>query len=236
MKINEYYVELNKRSQEIFTLAQENPDLLSKVHSSAVELSQLSEVISDLDERSMLRVVCSQLESSCLSLSLGLYRPAIGALRLALELGIGSIYFSANKMIHREWISGNGDLKWSVVNSEVDGVFSQRFTKAFFPELSEHSALYLTRASRVYRKLSEYVHGNSDTWEKSGIALQVNDILREFYKIQFDEVFALLKFSFCCRHLKSINTRSLDSIQEILTDLNHIPQIREVFDGPKEIL
>lgn len=235
LKINSYYAQLNTRSQEIFALAQEEPELLSKVHSSAAELSQLSEVIFDLDEKSMLRVVCSQLESSCLSLSLGLYRPAIGALRLALELGIGSIYFSANKMAHREWISGNGDLKWSVVNSEFDGVFSHRFTKAFFPELIEHSGVYLTRASRVYRTLSEYVHGNSDTWNKSGIVLQANEELRKFYELQFDEVTMLLKFAFCCRHLKEMSSEYRESNHAILIELSYIPQIREFLGGPKEI-
>lgn len=236
MKINDYYDQLNTRSQEIFSLAQKEPELMSKVHSSAAELFQLSEAIFDLDEQSMLRVVCSQLESSCLSLSLGLYRPAIGALRLALELGIGSIYFSANKMAHREWISGNGDLKWSVVNSETDGVFSNRFIKAFYPELIEHSATYLARASRVYRILSEYVHGNSDTWDQSGIALQVNEKLRKFYELEFTEVAVLIKFAFCCRHLKEMSPETLESNQVILTELDYIPQIREFLGGPKEIV
>ena len=235
LEITDYYEKLNSKSQEIFGLSQTKPNLLSKVHSSASDIYQLSEVIPDSDVKSMLKVVCSQLESSCLTLSLGLYRPAIGALRLALELGIGCVYFSTNKLLHREWLNGNGDLKWGVVNSEIDGVFSERFAVAFFPELKDQTPDLRGRNARVYRALSEYVHGNNETWQTSGIAIANNEGLRIFYEKQLDEVITVLKVAFCCRYLKELNHTDRDAVQAAIADLNYIACIRQLMGGPEEI-
>lgn len=234
MNIQDYYRELNAISQDIFNAALENPQLLSKVHSAACDINQLAEALSNNDERLMLNTACSQLEFSCLAISLGLYRPAIGALRLALELGMGSIYFSAHKLDHHEWL-GNADLKWGTINGCTDGVLSNRFVKAFFPELAGDNQPFLTKAGNVYRGLSEYVHGNSETWMASGIALRANPKLRTFYEKSFDDVISVLKFSYAARHLKQLTQEQKDSIQSTMTDLLHIEAIREIFGGPKDI-
>ena len=234
MDITTYYQQLNSRSQEIFQSALTKSQLLSKAHSIASEISALADVVSDSDERAMLKTVCSQIESSCLALSLGLYRPAIGGLRLALELGFGCIYFSADKLAHHEWIQ-NGDLKWTVVNSEVDGALSQRFVKAFYPELLENSPEFFTRAGLVYRSLSEYVHWNSDTWMASGLKLALNEPLRIFYEEKLDEVAIVIKFSFCCRYLKKLSSAEKDTISTAISELQYVGAIREQLGGPKDI-
>jgi hypothetical protein len=233
-KITTYFEQLNTRSQEIFSHALTQPHLLGKAHTVAYDLSVLATVISDLDEKEMLKTVCVQIESSCLALSLGLYRPAIGGLRLALELGLGCMYFSANKLAHREWMQ-NGDLKWSVVNSETDGALSQRFVKAFFPELCEAAPEFFTRAGLVYRALSEYVHGNSDTWLESGLALTRNDALRSLYNEKLDEVALTIKFAFCCRYLKALTEEAKDIVSPATADLNYVAAVREILGGPKDI-
>ena len=234
MNITTYYNQLNSRSQAIFQEALADPQLMSKAHSIASDISFLAEAVPDIDEKTMLKTVCAQIESSCLALSLGLYRPAIGGLRLSLELGFGCIYFSANKLAHREWLL-NGDLKWSVINSDNDGAFSQRFVKAFFPELSEKSPEFLTRAGLLYRSLSEYVHGNSDTWVASGLTLTRNDSLRSFYEEKLDETATLIKFAFCCRYLKTLSILEKDIIHSAIADLHYLSAVREQFGGPKDI-
>lgn len=234
MNITTYYKRLNSRSQVIFNDALIEPQLLSKAHSIASDLSALAQVLSDSDEKAILKTVCAQIESSCLALSLGLYRPAIGGLRLALELGFGCIYFSADKLAHREWMQ-NSDLKWSVINGETDGALSQRFIKAFFPELCEQALGFFTRAGLVYRALSEYVHGNSDTWVASGLTLTRNDALRDLYDEKLDEVAIVIKFAFCCRYLKTLSIAAKDTIYPATTDLHHIAAIREQLGGPRDI-
>jgi hypothetical protein len=234
MNILNYFEKLNEKSQEIYAIALKEPLLLGKAHSSASEIYELSKFITDTDEQQMLGVVSSQIEASCLALSLGLYRPAMSTLRLALELGLGCIYFSANKFAHREWMNG-GDLKWSTITSDQDGVFSTRFRKAFFVNLEDENLTYRERALSVFRKLSEYVHGNNETWKINGISLQNNTGLRSLYANQLDEVVTVIKFAFCVRYLKSIDKANCENVSSILEEFNYIAAIREHLGGPKEI-
>ncbi len=236
MKIKNYYEKINKKSQEIFCESVNRPDLISNVHSAVNELFQLSTFISDEDERKMIQVVCNQLETSCLALTLGLYRPALATLRLAYELGIATVYFSANKLEHREWLAGISDLKWSCVNSSDDGVLSKRFAAAFFPALQDYCSKYHEKAQITYRCLSEYVHGNNETWRKSGIALARNETLINLYSRNFSEVIEVLKFAFCCRYLKTLLPEQIEDAALLLgEDFNHIVPIRKFLGGPEEI-
>ena len=238
MKIETYYRKLNKKSQVIFSAALGKPHLLSKAHSAASNLYKLSACITDVEEAKMLQLVCSQLESSCLALTFGLYRPALSSLRQAFELGMGGIYFSSNKLAHREWANGvrEADLKWSVINSPETGVLSQRFAKAFFPELANIVESYQDRSRTAYRCLSEYVHGNSDTWKTSGMTLTYNQPLENLYISQFDEIDEILMFAFCCRYLRDLNQNQIEDIHPILNDkLSHVEPIRVALGGPKDI-
>jgi hypothetical protein len=234
MKIQSYYKKLNKQTSAVFEASLQNPQLLARVHSAASELDQLALLTVDSDERSMLRTVCAQLETSCLCASYGLYHPAMALLRLCLELGIGAIHFSSNKLAQREWLA-NGDLSWSVINSFEDGVLSKRFSKAFFPELVEQVTEIRERANNTYGVLSEYVHGNSDTWSDKGLALTLSEERLEKYAKAAAEVVEILKFSYCVRHLKFFDASDVDGAHEAFSDLLHIDAIREYLGGPKVI-
>lgn len=236
MNIDTYYKKLNHRSQKIFASSLKKPGLLGKVHSTASDMHQLSNCISNVEEAAMIHVVCSQLETSCLALSYGLYRPALASLRLAFEFGIAAVFFSSNKLAHHEWILGIQDLKWSTINSQESGVLSTRFAKAFFPQLESVVGDYQVRANMAYRRLSEYVHGNNETWQTSGIILAENDKIITLYSEQLDEIGEILKFAFCCRYLEGLTPTELDEAHPVLADtLMHISPIRAIFGGPKDI-
>jgi len=238
LKIKTYYQKLNRKSQEIFENVVEKNCVLSTVHSTANDFHKLSTYVPDADEAEMMRVVCSQMESSFLALSFGLYRPALTTLRLAFEFGMGGIFFSSNKLAHREWINGvkDADLRWSIVNSPDNGVLSRRFACGFCPELVDVMEIYQERARVSYRCLSEYVHGNNETWKASGMVLSHNQKLESLYLSQLTEVAEILKFAFCCRYLRSLEKNHLEEINPILNDtFTHIAPIREIFGGPKDI-
>ena len=94
---------------------------------------------------------------------------------------------------------------------------------------------YNNRAKSVYRKLSEYVHGNNETWERSGLTLEYNEELKKRYFELFKEVSDILLFILNCRYLKSLDAETLDNISEFLLDeLSHISAIREFLGGAKE--
>lgn len=238
MKIKSYYNKLNTKSQEIFLESLGNLELLSKVHGIVSDIHKISTFIPNSLDAKMFHLVCAQIESSCLALTFGLYRPALSTLRLSFEFGMGGLYFSSNKLAQREWENGNkeADLKWSIINSPENGVLSRRFVDAFFPGLGGYSAEYQERARMTYRCLSEYVHGNSDTWKISGLSLLRNQTLIELYEKQVSEIDEILKFAFCCRYLGELEKSQLDEIQPIFNDkFTQIELIRIAFGGPKDI-
>jgi hypothetical protein len=235
MNITEYFRQLNQTSQKIFDTTMTDSINLGKTHSISSFMVEFSECLFEKEEKEILRTVAIQLETATLNLSLGLYRQAFSSLRLAFEMGLALIYFSINKLEHNEWLNGNNDIKWAKLINEDDGVLSKRFAKAFFPEFEEIINEYNRRAKKVYRKMSEYVHGNSDTWQKSGLSLKYNEELKNKYFELFKEVSELLLFVLNCRYLKSLNEEKIDSISEfLLEDLGHITAIREYLNEVKE--
>ncbi|MDE1141286.1 MAG: hypothetical protein PW999_16760 [Paraburkholderia tropica] len=236
MKIDQYYQRLNKKSQAIFTEALQQPEVLAKGHSAALELYRLRSCI-DGDEATMLDVVCSQFETSCLALTYGLYRSAFTSLRLALEFGLGALYFSTNKLAYREWRNGltEADIKWSIINSEDCGVFSQRFTSAFFPALKEHAGDYRKRAAQVYRKLSEYVHGNNATWKATGLALSYSSVLHDSFLTHLNEVNDIILFGICCRFMNELDPAQLEEVEPIfMPTFAYLEPVRILFGGPRD--
>ncbi len=233
MNINDYFNKINEICQKIFTETLEDTSSFGKVHHLSSCLFEFSENLNDKHESDLLRAVSSQVEASALSLSLGLYRQAFSSLRLALELGLGTVHFSLFKLEHHEWLIGKNDIKWSKLINEENGVLSQRLTTAFFPELNDNIEEYNGKASNVYRKLSEFVHGNYETWEKSGLVLKKNDELISRYFLYLESVKEVLLFALCCRYMKTFTIPQLESMQFISEDLGHVEPIRLLMGGPK---
>ena len=234
MNITKYFNKINDNCQTIFQETLADAASFGKVHHLSSCLFEFSENLVDKQESLLLRAVSSQIEASALSLSLGLYRQAFSSLRLALELGLGTVHFSLFKLEHHEWLLGKTDIKWSKLINEENGILSHRVSSAFFPELNEHVKEYNDKAGSVYRRLSEFVHGNYETWEKSGLVLKKNDDLISRYFHYLESVKEVLLFTLCCRYLKSLQTSQLESMQFISEDLGHVEPIRFLMGGPKD--
>ncbi|RZK43379.1 MAG: hypothetical protein EOO90_03725 [Pedobacter sp.] len=235
MNITDYFKKLNDKSQEIFEQSLDDSDSLGKTHHLLNCIVEFSDQLSDMHEKELLRSVAGQLESSCLNMTLGLYRQAFSSLRLAFEMGLGVVYFSSNKLEHFEWMKGNADIKWSKLINEDNGVLSKRFSNAFFPELTSIIDEYNEKTSALYRRLSEFVHGNSETWSKSGLQLTLNKPLKKQFYTNFYEVSEIILFVLSCRYLKIMDTATLESMEFIQSELSHIPPIRMLCGGPKEL-
>lgn len=235
MKISEYFLALNKKTQSIFSEVLEKETELGQVHDFSNKLYEISKHFDNNDERRMLTALCSQLESSCLTLTFGMYRQALASLRLSFELGLGEVYFSANKLEYKEWLNGSGDIKWARLIDEDNGVLSLRFARAFNPCIKDHVLDFRNRSISVYRTLSEYVHGNNDTWKECGLALDRNQLLEEKYFQCFKDVSDILLFALFCRYSSDFNELQLDDLSSVFESLNYIAPIREYFGGPKDI-
>lgn len=235
MNISEYFNVLKTKSNSIFERVIQRESDLASVHDLATKLFNMSRCFPDVGERDMVAVLCSQLESSCLSLAFGFYRQALSSLRLSFELGLGVVYFSVNKMECKEWQQGAGDIKWSKIIDEDNGVLSKRFAKAFNPCLQDTVFEYRSRAIVVYRILSEYVHGNSETWKESGMVLERNERLEDKYFQCFSEVSDVLLYSIFCRYAREFDRLQVDDFGDVFDGLSYVSAIREFFGGPKDI-
>lgn len=233
MKIEEYFKNFNRESQKHLQKSLENTDVLAKSHYIASSIHEFSSCLFDNDERNMLLIVCTQLETATFNLSLGMYREAFSSLRLAFEIGLGVIYFSIHKLQHSEWIKG-GDLRWSWIIDKDNGVLTKRFSHAFFTELSEEISDFREKAIVLYRNLSEYVHGNNETWRKDKINIKFNSLLYNKYHGFFNEVSEILLFTLSCRYLKSLTEDDIDSLIFLNDELRHIKPIRDYLSAIQE--
>lgn len=91
--------------------------------------------------------------------STGSYVHAFAGTRLFLELAFASVYFSANELHRRMWVSDRRDFSWSKALDVEDGVLSASFVQEFNPTASPDCATYSTRASSAYRYCSQFLHG-----------------------------------------------------------------------------
>ena len=234
MNIEEYLSRLNDESNNIFKKNILYRDCLGEAHHSSSCIYEFSENISDSAEKKILQTVSSQLESATFSACKGLYRQAFVSLRLALEMGLASAYFSVHKLELHEWLDGRGDIKWSSLMCEKEGVMSDRFSKAFFSDFDENMEEYRGKAKDVYRKLSEYVHGNNETWESSEIELSFDEKRLDAYFESTKSVSEILMFVLSCRYLKSFSQDALETLEFIPEEMKHLGYVRQYFGGPKE--
>lgn len=81
----------------------------------------------------------------------------------------------------------------------------------------------------MYRSLSEFVHGNNETWTRSGLELVYNEDLVSDFFTYFHEVCEVVLFTLSIRYLKNIDKDNLDFLG---TELSHIEPIR-IYLGTK---
>ena len=235
MNITEHFEKLNNDTQEVFKETLNKKAELGKAHHLSACIYEFTQSISDESERKILETVSTQLESATLNVTYGMYRQAYTSLRLALEMGLGAAYFSVHKLELQEWLDGRADIKWSSLTDENNGVLSPRFAKAFFPEFSKDINDYLFKAKNVYRQLSEYVHGNNETWEACSIKISYDQNLLDFYFKSINVVSEIILFVLCCRYLKTFSKQARESLEFLPEEMSHISYVREYFGGPKEL-
>ncbi|SNY70986.1 hypothetical protein [Pantoea sp. GL120224-02] len=229
MDIQEYFSRIKSESQLVFENSIIQKQKLGKLHHLSSCIHDFSSLIHDKHEKKILETVSAQLESSNFSLAIGLYRQAFSSLRLALEMGLGAIYFSTSKLEMHEWLDGRMDIKWSILIDEENGVLSKRFVKTFFLEMLDIAEGFRTRAKSAYRKLSEYVHGNNETWSEGSIKIKYNEEVFLKYCELYEIVTETILFTSMCRYAKDFDDSERESIQFLNEEFSHIQQIRDYF-------
>jgi hypothetical protein len=242
MDLTQYYLGLSNSSKEILTQSLERVGDLSKVNMFVDDILVWHELLHEkVESIVILKYAASEIQVAAFSLALGLYRQAFVSLRLSLELSLSSVLFSTNELEFREWQRGERDIYWSKIIGQAaqdsqrqdnqSGVFSQRYSKNFYPELEELLSPYNELAAKTYRKLSEFVHGNAETLSISN-GLKFRDRDFEDWMSLFIDSSNLISFALCLRFLKQLNSQEIKRMENHLLDsLGHIPTVREYIDS-----
>ncbi len=162
------------------------PDLYRALHSASLDAmenlvgtassrKQLIEIhafIQDLDpwlsvldarlELDPLKTAMREFHAAVLMATQALYRPAYMALRLFLELSLGTIYFSTLDFELRRWAAGERDVIWSEITHKSQGLLSPAFARVYAPPLKDTQSHFYEIAIRTYRECSQFVHGNPE--------------------------------------------------------------------------
>lgn len=196
-------------------------------------LFEFSDSIRDNDAKEIIASAAAQFESAALFSAFGLYRQAMASLRLALELGFASVYFSANKLELQEWRHGSWDLKWGQMSDPECGVLSVRYARAFFASLTGDITEYNGKARAAYRSLSEYVHGNFQTWNSDGHAIRFDHNLAMEVQSLMKTSFEVILFALAVRFVDLMSEQQLDKIEFVRNEFEHIEALRLKFGGPR---
>jgi hypothetical protein len=189
-------------------------DLNNRLH----YINEFATHIDEKIEREAIITACAQLDSAILCACHGFYRQAFSSIRLALELSLGVINLSAKKIFLIEWSNGAFDISWSDALNEVDGVFSKKFVSAFFGDLGRYPDIYRQQSKDLYRRLSEYVHGNVNTWTGPGEGLVFNDELKNGFFEKHSQCTKIVLFCLWCRYAKTFNSSQIESIKDCMRD------------------
>ena len=224
LNITTYYEQLFEKIKDIGIESCLNHDSIAKVHAFIEEIDKWKSILSNLSESDMIENVKKELQFSLLCNNIGLYRQSIASLRLCYEILFSFIYFSANKIDFQEWKLSKSDIKWSLIMSDENGVFSERFIKAFFPNYTEDISLFRENCRNSYRKMSEFIHGNYHTWnllpEGLNFDAEMNQKWFSHFELLSEHIFLLLHYRF----FNDYKVLHLQKIREINSEniLRHI--------------
>jgi len=233
--IKAYLQQLLAQCQSSFeaSLDASNLPKVAASHLFANEIVKWSGVLGDRRESELLKVAASEYELGLLSLTQGHYRQSFKALRLVLELILQAVYLSANELCLREWLDNRIDTIWSSIVDPEQGVFSHRFAKAFFTDLSRHVSHYRGLAGSVYRECSECVHGNTPKQVPLQACLGFDQEVFDLWHGKASHVALISHFALSLRYLRDLPEVDVCVLEPFLADhLGHLEEIRQYLGGP----
>ena len=171
-------------------------------------------------------------QEAYVNMLMGLYQPAFMGLRYFLERTLMGVYFSASEIEMRTWKAENRDTYWSElvgieekegkqVNSGNDvnkGLYSTKFTRAFFKEFDTIRLNFLQQTKAVYRECSEYVHGNPGAIDKLGDKFEYKEELADAWNNNADTVARCILYAFMMRYWNDLTTDQKDNVRDRLYD------------------
>jgi hypothetical protein len=208
---------------------------VAKSHAFVQDLALWVSVLDGRPEASVLQCAAREYQFALLSVVTGHYRSAFSALRLALELGLACVQWSANERELREWRVGKRDSNWNAVADQDNGVLSKQFVRLFTDGLADEAPHYRGAAVAVYRECSEYVHGNAHTHHCIPANLAFDESSFDAWMSKGSVVRLVTTFALAARYLEDLDSAVRQRLEGTLLDhLGHSVAIRVLVGAPTE--
>ena len=162
------------------------------------------------------------------------YRNAFKGLRLVLELCLQGVLLSSDLVALREWLASDRDTNWSQLTGD-DGVFGRRFVRAMFPDLVDRAPAFRGLATKLYRELSECIHGNVPSAIPLPSVIGFDQDALDLWVSKATTVQLVVHFALTMRYVREVVPTSSPRLESVVLDhLGNIPAVRAVFGGRTE--
>jgi hypothetical protein len=235
-KHEEYYEELKRQTASCLERSMEKDftTLHAEIHHIILDYEEWLKIISSRPEANLFKYAIQELHSSLIAVFLSQYRHAFMSLRLFLELGMATVFYSANELLLRLWYSGSIDVNWKQLINTDNGVFSIQFANAFTPSLSLSGQHYSAIAEKVYRECSEYIHGSCLSFNSLPDKLFFDESTFKDWFEKAKTVKLVMTFALTTRYLGTIDKSFVPAIEPIILDeLGHLESVRLIINARK---
>ena len=238
MTIEEYYNGFkSKVCENIDTTLNGEKDfhaVLTKNRSFCEDYDRWIQLLGGAPETFIFRNAIKVYQESFGNMLMGLYQPAFMGLRYFLERTLVGVYFSGSELELRTWMHGQRDTYWTELIGEEDedkptgkskgeinvnkGLFSLKFTRAFFEEIADVAKSFRAQTKAVYRECSEYVHGNPLAIDKVGLTIDYSEEVVRKWNDCADTVARCILYAFMMRYWCFLNEGQREQVVERLRE------------------
>jgi hypothetical protein len=202
----------------------------TRCHNFLSDLSLMRKLLAARPEAACLDVAIQEYQYGLSALALGHYRHAFGSLRLAFELMLSTVYFSAHEVKLRQWLNGTRDITWAGLSDEDKGVFSQPFVAAFYPRLVELRRRFAGLAATVYRECSEFVHGNPKTHGDLAGEVRFRKEVLSSWGEKLESIRLCVLFCFLYRYGPFLNAEAKGRLEPVMLEaMGHEGVVQDFF-------
>lgn len=232
MDVKLHYQNLRNNCNDILDCSLEGSYsiLIAESHNFLFDFDIWLKILNKRPEYNILKTAIKEYQISILSANLGLYSQSFVGLRFFLERSLVAILFSANEIEFKLWEKGERDTYWSELMDENTGVFSHKFSRAFFPDLKDELKHFKIITEKVYRECSEYVHGNNSALVTIPEILKFDDILIKEWHKKSKIIQRIILFAFNLRFANSIPAEDLKKLEDLnIENFGHIRPIQNLY-------
>lgn len=152
---------INRGFSSSMDIIEERQIDLNLINERMLDLLNCNKTVEETEQFKVLKEVVSDLYCSKINALLGIYRTSYIHLRSALELFWGYQFLKESNYHFVLWKKNCFDLSWSELTNSKNGIFKFLEVENIISD-NETLKFVENESRRLYRELSEYVHGKHD--------------------------------------------------------------------------